>query len=342
MGLTLLIDLIMLVSLATVVQNQVIPVCDPSDYSLADPPLPQLPDQFYMAMEATLVERNLSVYAVEYFDGPGNRGRMDFTIRGRKINTVIDYNLKEAFVYPNPSTGDDCTVSLLNVNSSQTNPEVRFIFGIAPGPNNTVQIGSPSLFFSLVNVTNATFMGVKDDNITRGVSTYHWRTCTSNDYSSYTLHYYFTNSTIWNATYPDANNYIPVAIYLIGNRWNATTNTSVYFEHYYSFVVFNSGPSSVPDDAFSIPLDLVCKGRIPGQPLPQFPNVFSAGVEYVGSTGVSTFRVSSNVVFCCYNGLNITLCMYKVQFTITCCVMLDYKLLLTINIKYQTIIIIDH
>ena len=308
MGSTLLIDLVILVSLAMVVQNQVIPVCDPSDFFPADPPLPQLPDQFFLAMEATIVERNHTVYAVEYYDGPGNRGRMDFTGRGRKINTIIDYNLKEAFVYPNPDTGDDCTVSLLNANSAQTNPEVRLIFGIVPGPNNTVHIGSPSLFFSLVNVTNATFIGIEDNNVTRGIPTYHWQTCTSNENRSYTLDYYFTNSTIWNATYPDASNYIPVAISLMGNRWNATSNELVSFEHYYSFVVFNSGPSSVPDDAFSIPFDLVCKGRVPGQPVPQFPNFFSAGVEYVGSRGASTFRVSSNVVFCCYNRLTKITC----------------------------------
>ena len=308
MGSTLLINLVILVSLATVVQNQAIPVCDPSDYFPADPPLPQLPDQFFMAMEATIVQRNRSVYAVEYFDGPGNRGRLDFTVRGVKFNSIIDYNLKEAFVYSDPSNGGDCTVSLLNENSAQTNPEIRFIFGIVPGSNNTVHIGSPSLFFSLVNVTNATFFGIKNNNVTRGVSTYHWQTCTSTENRSYTLDYYFTNSTIWNATYPDANNYIPVAISLMGNRWDPESSTSVYFEHYYSFVVFNSGPGSVPDDAFSLPFDLVCKGRIPGQPLPKFPAFFSAGVEYVGRRGVSTFRVSSNVVFCFFNGLTKITC----------------------------------
>ena len=61
------------------------------------------------------------------------------------------------------------------------------------------------------------------------------------------------------------------------------------------FVEFNSGPDAVPDSAFDIPLDLVCKGRLPGQPLPQFSDFFTAGIETVYSTTVSSFLVS---VYC--------------------------------------------
>ena len=268
---------------------QIDPICTAVRPNDGDPLLPQLPSQFYLSMEATLVERNVSVSAVEYFDGPGNRGRMDFTWRGRKINTVVDYNLKEAFVYPNPFSGDDCTVSLIG---NRRNFEVRFIFGIAPGDNNTIHIGSPSLFFGLVNVTNFTYFGIESSNITRGIPCHHWKTCSNSFNSSFTLDYYFTNNTLWKTTYPDSDSLVPVLVKLSGSLVNMSTGELYSTEHYYSFFDFRNGPSSVPDEVFNIPVDLVCKGRLLGQPLPDFPEAFSSDIEIVSPNGITVVRVS--------------------------------------------------
>lgn len=266
------------------------PICAPSSSNPDDPAPPQLPNQYYLAIEAVLVERNHSVFATEHFDGVGNRGRLDFTGRGRKISSVLDYNLREAFVYPNPRTGDACTVSILTTNT--TNREVEFIFGIQPGPNNTVHIGSPSLFFGLgSNLSNATYMGI-EPLVARGVSTYHWKTCMNSENASFSLDYYFTNSELWNTTYPDSGDYVPVLVILYGSLISRSTGEEYTTLHHYNFIDFQSGPQSVPDEVFDIPLDLVCKGRLPGQPLPQFPDVFSANVELVNSGNVSTYKVS--------------------------------------------------
>lgn len=268
---------------------QVAPICSSEAPGPNDRPLPQLPDQFYLSMEASLIERNLSVFVVEYFDGPGNRGRIEFTGQGRKTNGVVDYNLKEVFVYPNPRTGDDCTVSIIGA-PNQPNRPVRFIFGISPGPNNTVHIGSPSLFFGLVNVTNFTYLGIDADE-SRGIPCYHWVTCHNSFNSSFTLDFYFTDNNLWNTSYPDSTP-IPVLIKLNGSVLNMSTGLEYSVLHYYSFVDFRSGPNSVPDDVFNIPLDLVCKGRLPGQSLPAFPKAFSANIEFVTSTGISNVKVS--------------------------------------------------
>jgi hypothetical protein len=269
--------------------GQLEPICTSSAPDPNDPPLPQLPDQYSLTIEANLVERNMTVTATEYFDSIGNRGRIEFTRNGMKTTSIVDYNLREAFVFPNPFTGDDCTVSLVNPSGSNS-PVVRFLFGVVPGANGTVHIGSPSFFFGLGNATNFTHLGMED---IRGVPCHHWQTCTNRPNASYTLDYYFTSSDLWTSANPNANDLTPVLITLTGSIVNRTTGEVYSTEHYYSIVGFNSGPDSIPDDVFNVPLDLICKGRLPGQPLPTFTNVYSVTSEFLTSLSpiVTTIKV---------------------------------------------------
>ena len=265
--------------------DEYIPVCDESDYTLSDgdPPLPRLPDQYYLAAEATIKEFELSIFITEYLDEIGNRGRLESTVRGQKTSSISDYNLRETFVFPNRRTGEDCTVSLLTTNT--TDPLTRFVFGIVPGDNNTVHIGPPSYFFDIDNETSARYLGI---NETRGVPSYHWQSCTVNENSSWTIDYYFTDASLWMTS---ETGLVPVTIELFGDRLNATSEGMIELEHYYTFVDFRSGPESVPDDVFMVPTGLICSGRIPGQSIPALPSFFTTGIEIVTSDNVWNFQV---------------------------------------------------
>ena len=264
------------------------PICISQPPNSTDPEssLPQLPSQYYMAIEAVLFERNSTDFATEYYDGPGDRGRATFVFNGTQMDTIFDYNLGEAFIFPNPRTDEDCTVSLLNTN----NTFARFLFGIVPGPNNTVHIGPPSSLFGLNNTINYTYRGI---DFARGIPCHHWWTCTNRENVSFTLDYYFTDSDLWTAPYPQAEGYgyVPVLVELNGLVVDRRTGEERTTRHHYNFVDYRSGPDAVPDSAFTVPFDLVCKGRLPGQPLPQFPNVFSLNVETVYNGSASTYQV---------------------------------------------------
>ena len=258
----------------------------PPDFTDPESRLPQLPNQYYMAIEANLYERNMTDFVTEYYDGPGDRGRATFAVNGTRMNTIFDYNMGEIFIFPNPRTQDDCTVSLLNTNNSFA----RFLFGVVPGPNNTVHIGPPSALFGLNNTVNYTYTGIE---FARGIPCHRWWTCTNRENASFTLEYYFTDSDLWTAPYPqdDGYGYVPVLVELHGNITDSMTGEERMTHHHYNILDFRSGPDAVPDSAFNVPFDLVCKGRLPGQPLPQFPNVFSLYVETVYNGSASAYQV---------------------------------------------------
>ena len=263
--------------------------CNPDDYSaIGDLPLPQLPDQYYFAVEAVIVNgRNSSrtIFAEEYFDRVGDRGRFDYVANGYRVRSITDYKLKESFVFPNVFTGDDCTVSILSANAS--NRVAQILFGVVPGENNTVHIGSPStVFYFGVNQSQASYLGVVNDS--SGVIANRWQVCVDNENRSYTIDYYFTNGSLWKTPYLEQGP-VPVAIELAGWRRSGTRIFDVY--HRYNFVNYQSGPEAVQDDVFSVPLGLICKGRLPGQSLPQLPRFFSTAIQTIRDNVVVNAKV---------------------------------------------------
>lgn len=58
----------------------------------ADPPLPELPDQFYMNIEANINSFNQTIYLEEIYDGPGNRGAAFIFYRNTTTFITYDYN----------------------------------------------------------------------------------------------------------------------------------------------------------------------------------------------------------------------------------------------------------
>ena len=248
------------------------PICDPANYTTPSIPLPNFSEQrqFSVVIEANIGQQNHTILVREFFDEVGNRGRFEITENAAQSVGIFDYDDEEIFLLPDPTTGDACTVKRFTDPSTSrlsSSPAVLFGFLVV---NGTVHIGTVRGFFLGPLEPNATaYLGVED---VRGVPCNHWQTCTTLVNNSYTLDYYFATDD-WEFAQGDGP--IPIQMALTARRGDDELN------HVYSFVSFNTGPSSVPDEVFRVPLGLVCTGRIPGPPTPPLPPYFSATLEVV-------------------------------------------------------------
>ena len=285
------------------VPQEFMPVCDFSQSTGS--PLPDLPDQFSFTIEGNLIERNSTGIMTEYYDGPGNRGRLEFGRNGSSNIGIFDYNLGEIFLIPDFRTGDDCRVSPI-----ATSRFTNFTFGIQ-NINGSIHIGSPSTFVEALRDDSITqYVG---EDMVRGIPTQRWQACVNRENISYLIDYYFVAEP-WNyegqGQKLDSTQMIPVQITLNTTRIDNGTVRNIY--HIYTVVDFRAGPDSVPESLFRVPNGLACTGRFPGQPVPQVPQFFSTYVQRVSMTAdrnaIQTTRVSAYMyidtdVFNTYNSL---------------------------------------
>lgn len=285
--------LLLALFLPCVINAQLVQVCDTSTFggsTSPDPPLPDIPSQYYATVEANIIQRSESLIVSEYYDQVGDRGRLEITLNGTKEIGIFDYTLGEIFVIPDPD-GGDCRVFPI----SPTNRFLSMTFGFTE-TNGSLHIGSPAATLERIQGTNASTIYHGDDTI-RGIPVQHWRSCVSLTNNSYLVDFYFSNST-WSYGV-GGTSMVPIQFNLNASflgRHGSIENAN----HVYSFVDFQSGPDSVPDDVFNVPTGLACKGRIPGQSVPKPPETFSGRLEFIfnfGSRGpiVVTLQVSECV-----------------------------------------------
>ena len=261
------------------------PVCDFSQSS--GPPVPDLPDQFSFTIEGNLIERNSTAIMTEYYDGPGNRGRLEFGFNASLGIGIFDYDLGEIFLIPDFRTGDDCRVYPIADNPRFLN----FTFGVE-NRNGSIHIGSPSTFVEALRDDSITqYVG---EDMVRGIPTQRWQACVNRENISYLIDYYFATEP-WNyegqGQKLDSTQMVPVQFTLNTTRISNGTIRNIY--HIYTVVDFRAGPESVPDSLFRVPNGLACTGRSPGQPVPQIPQFFSAYTERVSMTrGVNSIQTS--------------------------------------------------
>lgn len=261
-----------LLCLIRAVFGQYMPVCDPANYTGPPSiPLPNLPTQFSAVIEANLRQENGTTNVREYFDEVGNRGRFEITRYGSKTVGIFDYDDGEIFRI---SDGDTCEVNLIADPSTRSFFTETPIFGFQESVNGSVHIGTVRDFFQLRD--NATWLGVE---VVRGIPCNRWQTCTVLENNSYTLDYYFATE---NWDFALGNGATPVQVIL--NALIVRKGVAESLNHIYSFVSFDTGPRSVPDEAFTVPFGLICSGRIPGLPIPSLPEYFSATIEAVQRT----------------------------------------------------------
>ena len=269
-------------------QPDYVPVCDPQNYTRTPArPFPTLPNQFSTILEGNHPHSNLSIIIAEYYDDPGNRGRLDYVVSGSEQGetAIFDYNLEEAFLIPDFARGVPCGVQLLTQPSELVNDS----FGITY-VNGSVHIGSVKHLFDLPDNVSARYLGTED---VRGIPCNRWQTCHAHDDMSYTLDYYFVSAGEWDYIFPGET--IPVQIVSSGSM--NENGTLADFRSTYSFIGFHSGPSAVPDSVFEVPTGLPCLGRIAGKELPAVPPFFTMQFETLESPQkIGAMRVSCHNV----------------------------------------------
>ena len=268
--------------------SEFVPLCDPANFStnppLRDLPVPNLPDQFSFISEVSLREFNYTYVLTEYYDGPGNRGRLETRYDDLLSFEIFDYNLGEIFrVF-----GDDCIV--LAIDDNQPYGSLSS-FGIE-NRNGTSHIGSPRTF--LEGLGEGVLTRYIGEDIIRGIRTQHWQSCfTVENIYSYLTDYYFVTKA-WDyagrGQTLDMTQMVPVQ-FTRGIRtmnYNGTVDNDYLDYLTYSIVDFRAGPGSVPESVFRVPNGLACTGRFPGKPVPQIPPFFSTYVQRQVATNVPT------------------------------------------------------
>lgn len=255
------------------------PICDPEDYNMQTPsmPFPTLPKQFSTVIDLSYYEYNVTVLAVEHYDYPGNRVRLDFFHKednqSEKDITIFDYSNDEVFFIPDRERNVACGVRSISGHPEYVN---YYTFGITH-VNGKIHVKSAGDIYEEAQNTSFMYKGLEN---VRGIQCNRWQSCHMDDGSSYTMDHYFAIS---NWTFPFAGEIFPVKIEVNERYDDGAPEMAVY-----SFIAFHSGPDAVPDSAFAVPTGLACVGRSAGKGLPSVPSYFSMLVEsqeYPGDIG---------------------------------------------------------
>ena len=261
------------------------PLCDPTNFStsppLSDLPVPDLPDQFSFTLEQSEKEFNATAVLTLYYDGPGNRGRLDTRSSDYLYVQIFDYTLGEVFAI----SADICSVSAIA-------DDPYSLFGIE-NRNGTRHIGSPRTFLEgLGEGVSTRYIG---EDMVRGIPAQHWQACSTVDNTYSNLNDYYFAAKAWDYAGQgknlDATQLVPIQF---AQKARYTYPDDDYHLTY-DIVDFRAGPDSVPNSLFRVPNGLACTGRFPGQPVPQVPQFFSTYVQLVSANSlpptVQTYRV---------------------------------------------------
>lgn len=280
-----------LVMLPYLVSGQLVQICDPDDFvpNPDSPPLPDIPNQFVSTIEGNLLSRSQTFVIKEYYDQVGDRGRIEIAANGTQTTGIFDYNLGEIFVMTNRDGEEDCNVYEISANSQFF---LGRVFGFSE-VNGTVHIGSPAAFLEMIRENSTSIY--RGTDMIRGVPVQRWESCVTLPNNSYVVNYYFGAQSNWTFSggQLDMSVMIPVEFNLNASFINRFGIDNAY--NIYSFVNFQSGPDSVPDDVFQVPTGVACKGRLPGQAVPTLAGTFFARIEilteYMGNPVLASAEV---------------------------------------------------
>lgn len=249
-------------------------------------PIPPLPNQFSVTVEASIPTMSLEISIREYYDG--NRGRLELSRYGNFGYVIYDYDMREAFLLPDTSSQpvEECVVRRLASKGELDRSTQRLNYSWIVD-NGTVHVRTMADVFSSSYV--AVYMG---SEVVRGIPCDRWQACFRVNQGMYITDYYFSNDTSWTSAYGED----PVPVQVILNGTDGTRE----FLGIYTIIGFNAGPDAVPDDVFNVPLGVSCKGRTPGQAIPLLPKFFSTYIEsvdeetqtvYVGRVSCAKFAI---------------------------------------------------
>lgn len=251
-------------------------ICNPEDYRMQTPsvPFPTLPNQFSTLIEFTFNEYNITSLAVEHYDYPGNRARVDYLYRDddnqkQRAIAIFDYNNDQFTLIPDRYRNEACSVQTISGNEDFVN--YHYPFGVRT-VNGSIHVKSAGELYEVAGNSSVMYMGVET---VRGIQCNHWQEChVDDDNSSYLADYYFAASNWEFALSGETEGEtVPVQIE-VNYLYDGALETDVY-----SFIAFHSGPDAVPDSTFVVPTGLPCVGRPAGKDLPSPPQYFSMLVE---------------------------------------------------------------
>ena len=213
--------------------------------------LPTFPKQFSVSIEAAISRWNRTIVLKEYYDGMGQRGRIDGFINFRgdsymKFSYILDYNTDQGFHIRYSDDSINCTVVPL-----ENDRIVNFTFREFPGPNGTVRIGSVNDILQFGDTYNVTYVG---QYYMRGILCDRWQYCFESPNMTYRTDYYFSVEE-WG--FPNNASRVPVLITV--NGLNVRNGSNYTVANTYTFTAFTPGPPE--DNVLSVPEGLVCKNR---------------------------------------------------------------------------------
>ncbi|XP_059177898.1 uncharacterized protein LOC131957189 [Physella acuta] len=232
-------------------------------------PLPSLPEQYSVKVEANILQKQWTTEVEEHYDSVNNRASMSLTLNGSTTISIFDYMEGEKYtIYPN--------------GSCETSRATYDVFGFT-------KLGkTPKPIMATINDVFRFGQGYEQvyqgkDNI-RGIPVDHWTSCQEMPEvgAKYQLDYYFSDP---DYTTAGGAEQVPVRAVLNGTANNMNPNMTPargthIFQHIYEFTSFRSGPA-LNEDVFAIPKGVACHGKVNTKTIPLMPWRLQVDVEVV-------------------------------------------------------------
>ena len=245
------------------------------------PSLPNVTNQFTTYVEANIENKGYTVNAVEYYDEPNNRGRLDFSGDNHGESSLIYTYSDQQWFHINSS---HCTAHSLQPNDTF----LAFPINLGNQGNAHIRGISDVLFFG--KKYNETYVGQEE---VRGIMADHWKTCADTRFGgSMSLDWYFAVD-----EWTSEGHGTPLRLVIEGtdpnmgrNDASDDTNGWHYFKHSYDFVFFEA--SAPADSVFQIPRGMFCDGSKSTKSIPFIPENFSARLQLVNAINNTIYHLT--------------------------------------------------
>ncbi|KAJ8305943.1 hypothetical protein KUTeg_016488, partial [Tegillarca granosa] len=244
------------------------------------PSLPHILERFTSNIEINIVDKNLTIDAIWYFDSYKNVVALKTTKFGINTKAIYNYPTNEVFIITEDNV---CTVSnltsrpetaLFGIDSSDGYYHVmssNYALKFGKQFNENIAVVPP---FSMVN--DIVYIG---PDTVRGINVDHWRSCLywPQGKANFTVDYYFSNTIMplytgqssWNTSSASISS--PVRADVSGIQQNSDGSTS-NFHHVYDFFAFRLGIED--GSVFQTGPGIICPGRVNTQKIPSLPKQF--------------------------------------------------------------------
>ena len=245
-----------------------------------EPDLPSLEKRFRVEIEAFLTSRQRTILIEEYYDGPGQRGRINRRFSENEYSIIVDYKSDQSFHINWATSGASCRVE-----SIENDRTVNLTFHTIKGPDGNISIGSVNDLLVFGGKYNETYMGVE---VVKGVCCNRWQYKLDTPNNTFTLDYWFSVES-WN--FSSSLKEVPVQASVEGWIVDDHSPTGHNFSNYYSFSGFRSLDEQ-DESKFMVPEGIVCSNRKLGKKLPLLDEqYFSFSGEFNYNKTSFNFRI---------------------------------------------------